>query len=358
MLRGRAFGDSLAVRQISERDGGETRLKSPARNPASAVAPRVLEHAQEDAELDAVGMRLDLAGLGRQLVDRPRVLASLPLGRVVDERHVRVGDGRLLEVLVHRGPAPLVAPLDLERHLGAAVALPVDLLVLEDPRLVLLGVDLHLEVVGRGAGAGARGDLDRLPGRELSVHAGRGDADPLLAPAHAQPVELRAVEELGEDRRDLVADDAGAVVDDGDAEPRRLAGGGRRRPVARHDLDLDRDVGEDAGLLGRVEGVVHRLLDAGEEGLARAVEAEEVPVLGEELGDGDLALAGAHLDGGDAGLRWRRGRPGLGQRLRVRHCLLDIRRRPAGARLSSPEVIGPRTALSAASVPHGGRGHA
>ena len=59
------------------------------------VALRVLEHPQEDAELDAVGMRLDLLRRRRQLVDRPRVLPRLALRRVVDERHVRVGDGRL-----------------------------------------------------------------------------------------------------------------------------------------------------------------------------------------------------------------------------------------------------------------------
>ncbi len=118
--------------------------------PRERVAPGVVEHSQEHAELDAVGMRLDLAGLGRQLLDRPRVLPGLALRRVVDERHVRVGDGDLLEELVHRGAALLVAPLDLERHLRAARVVPVDLLALEDPGLVLLGVDLHLEVVRRG----------------------------------------------------------------------------------------------------------------------------------------------------------------------------------------------------------------
>ena len=117
--------------------------------PREPVAPGVVEHPQENAELDAVGMRLDLAGLGRQLVDRPRILPGLPLRRVVDELHVRVGDGDLLEELVHRGAALLVAPLDLERHLRAALVLPVDLLALEDPGLVLLGVDLDFEVVGR-----------------------------------------------------------------------------------------------------------------------------------------------------------------------------------------------------------------
>ena len=210
------------------------------------VALRVLEHPEEDAELDAVGVRLDLLRRRRQLVDRPRVLPRLPLGRLVDELHVRVGDRGLREVLVDRGAALLVAPLDLERHLGAARDLPLDLLALEDPRLVLLGVDLHLEVVGRGARAGPRGDLDRLAGRQLGVHAGGRDPDALLAAAHAQPVELGAVEELREDRGDLLPDDAGAVVDDGDAEPRGLAGRGRGRAVARHDLDPHDDVGEDA----------------------------------------------------------------------------------------------------------------
>ena len=35
MLRGFAFGESLAVLQISAATAGETRLKSPERNPAS-----------------------------------------------------------------------------------------------------------------------------------------------------------------------------------------------------------------------------------------------------------------------------------------------------------------------------------
>jgi hypothetical protein len=262
-----------------------------------------VQHPQEDAELDPVGVRLDLAGLRRQLVDGPRILARLAFRRLVDEPHVRVGDGRLLEILVHRGAALLVPPLDLERHLRAAMALPVDLLVLEDPRLVLLGVDLHLEVVRRRPGAGAGDDLHRLPGGELCVHAGRGDADPLLPAAHAQAMELRAVQQLGEDRGDLLAHDARAVVDDGDPKPCRLAGGRRRRSIAHRDFHLHHDLGQDPGLLGRVERVVHRFLDAREQRFPRIVESEKMAVLGEELRDGDLPLTGAHLDGGDGGGR-------------------------------------------------------
>ena len=69
-----------------------------------------------------------------------------PSGVWYDELDVRIGDRGLLEILVDRGAAFLVAALDLQRHLRAALVLPLDLLVLEDPRLVLLGVDLHFEV--------------------------------------------------------------------------------------------------------------------------------------------------------------------------------------------------------------------
>ena len=193
------------------------------------MALGVVEHSQQHAELDAVGMRLDFARLRRQLFDRPGIFFGLALGRVVDELDVRIGNGRLLEIFVHRSPSFLIAAFDFERHLGAAMVFPVDLLLLEDPRLVLLGVDLHFEVVRRRPRAGARDDLHRLAGGQLRVHAGRRYADALLAAAHAQPMKFRPVEQLGEDPRDLLAHDAGAVVDHGDPEAVRLA---RRRRAA------------------------------------------------------------------------------------------------------------------------------
>jgi hypothetical protein len=102
-------------------------------------------------------------------------------------------------------------------------------------------------------------------------------------------VELAAVEQLAEHFPDLLDDDAGPVVLDRDAEA----------VLARLD-DLDGDLGQDAGLLAGVERVVDRLLDRRQQRLERGVEPEQVAVLGEELADGDLALARRHLLGGRA----------------------------------------------------------
>src|SRR5262249_6892281 len=112
------------------------------------------------------------------------------------------------------------------------------------------------------------------------------------------------------------------MVGDRDAEAAGLARR-RRRTAVGGDLQLDDDVRKDPGLLAGVERVVDGFLHAGQQGLARIVEAEEVPILGEELRDGDLALPGSHLDGRDWGLgcgsggglgRGGRGRLGCGRR--------------------------------------------
>src|SRR5262249_56106460 len=71
--------------------------------------------------------------------------------------------------------------------------------------------------------------------------------------------------------------------------------------------------GEGDGMLVRVEGVGEGFLGGGQQGLARIVEAEQMPVLREEFRDGDLALAGSHLDGRDAGFGRGRSRQ-LGRR--------------------------------------------
>jgi hypothetical protein len=58
--------------------------------------------------------------------------------------------------------------------------------------------------------------------------------------------------------------------------------------------DLHPDLGQDARLLAGVQGIVDGFLDRGQQGLARIVEAEHVAVLGEEVGDRDLALLLGH----------------------------------------------------------------
>ena len=153
----------------------------------------------------------------------------------------------------------------------------------EDLGLVLLGVDLDFVVMGRLALRDLRDDLHRLAGGQHAVHAGGADADALLAAAHPQAMELRAVEQLAEDQRDLFFEDARAVVLHADLE---AVGAGL--------LDVDPDFGQDAGLFAGVERVVDGLLDGGQQGLARVVEAQQVAVLGKELADRDIALAGGH----------------------------------------------------------------
>jgi hypothetical protein len=128
--------------------------------------------------------------------------------------------------------------------------------------------------VGGVLGIDLGDDLHRLAGGEHAVHAGGRDADALLAAAHPQPVKLRPIEQLAEDQRDLLADDAGAVV----LHAHPVAGA-----ALAHLLDVHPDLGKDARLLAGVEGVVHRFFHAREQRLAGRVEPEQVAVLGEEL---------------------------------------------------------------------------
>ena len=77
-------------------------------------------------------------------------------------------------------------------------------------------------------------------------------------------MELRAVEQLAEDQRDLFFEDARPVVLHADLEAVRAGA-----------LDVDPDFGQDAGLFAGVQGVVDGLLDGGQQGLAGVVEAQQ-----------------------------------------------------------------------------------
>ena len=147
----------------------------------------------------------------------------------------------------------------------------------------------------RGAFRGLRQNLHRPSGREHPVHAGGADADALLATALTQSMELAPVEELAEDQRNLFFDDSRAIVLDRDAKSTGL------RLVDPHP-----NLWQNARLLASIKRVVDGFFDGREQGFARVVETEQMPVLGKKLADGHVALLGGHrLGGGSACLgRW------------------------------------------------------
>jgi hypothetical protein len=157
----------------------------------------------------------------------------------------------------------------------------------EDFRVVFLGVDLDFVVVGRLAERDFRDDFHRLAGRQHPVHARRADADPLLAATHPQAVELGSVQQLAEDQRDLLLDDPGAVVLDTEL-----------KAVFPRLFDVDPDLGKNPALFASVQRIIHGFFDGGQQGFARVVETQQVPVLGEKLADRDIALFRRHSFGG------------------------------------------------------------
>ena len=148
---------------------GLTRENEWTRNCAIVGAFVSLEHRHQPAQLDAVRVRLDLLRLGRKLLGHPRVVFLVAVGIGVMDRHVRVGDGGLFEIIVDAAAAALVAGLQLDRDPRAVVDVdPLDAVLLdqfvaqavgrnlhalapavEDLRQVPLGVDLDFVVMGR-----------------------------------------------------------------------------------------------------------------------------------------------------------------------------------------------------------------
>src|SRR5439155_10367204 len=110
-----------------------------------------------------------------------RALGRADGPRVVD-RGVRVGERRVLDVAVDEALALLPVGDDLELDARPVLLVPLlHRLVVGDDRLVLPGVELDVEDVGRLAFAHAARDAGRLAGGELPVHRRRRDADALLA---------------------------------------------------------------------------------------------------------------------------------------------------------------------------------
>ncbi len=130
-------------------------------------------------------------------------------------------------------------------------------------RFVLLRIDLNFEKVSGRARSDTRDDLDRLAGRQLAIHARCRYADSLLTPTHTEPVKFRTVEQLCEDARDMLANDARTIVRHRDAEPSGLACRWRR-PVSRHDFQPDHDIRENTRFFAGIERVINGFLHTGQ----------------------------------------------------------------------------------------------
>ena len=177
----------------------------------------LLQERDEPAEFHAIGMRLDLLGLGGQVVRGTLKDPFRAVGPLEMKPGMRIGDRRLLQIFLDAAAAALELCLHLDRdpramvdriiavvgrhpfdgvlghqigpHLAGRQIDPLALAV-EDLGFVGFGVDPQFVVVGRFLGRGLRDDLHRLAGGEHPIHAGRRDADPLLAAAHAQAMEF------------------------------------------------------------------------------------------------------------------------------------------------------------------------
>src|SRR5208282_2112086 len=239
----------------------------------------------------------------RQDVGDARAVPYLAIGIGVMQRDVRIGHGRLLEILVDAAAAALVAGFQFDRHARAVIDfVPLDAVffniaaslvvglddnsfafAVENLRPVALGVDLQLVVMRVRSLGDLRHDLHRPAGGQHAVHARSTDADALLAAAHPHAMELRAIKELAENQGNLLTQDAGAAVLHADLEA-----------VFSHTLDMDPDFRQDARLFAGVQGVVDGLFDGREEGFARIVESQQMAVLGKKLAYRDFFLTGGH----------------------------------------------------------------
>ena len=193
--------------------------------------------------LDGLGGGFGIRG-GRRILGRvAQGQLFLLIGGDARGRHeldtgVRVGDGGEFEELIDAGAALLVTAFKFDGDAAAGGVISR----VEEPRIarsgtkrlvllrreilglgiegdlgaVGLGVHRQFDVLGGLLRAGAGVNHHGLAGGDQAVHAGRGDANALLAAGHFQAVELGPEEEPAEDVLDLSAGDARAVVDDGD----------------------------------------------------------------------------------------------------------------------------------------------
>ena len=154
---------------------------------------RLLQHPDQGAQLDAVGMGLDGARFARQGLGGAGEHLDLGIRRLVPDLGVRIGDRRLADVVVDRAPPLLVRADQLDLDPRSVRRLPLHHLVDDHLRDVIARVDLDLVVVRRLARRRARRDGNRLAGREQAVHAGSRNPNALLAARLPETMELRTI---------------------------------------------------------------------------------------------------------------------------------------------------------------------
>src|SRR5260370_21143192 len=109
---------------------------------------------------------------------------------------MRIGDDRLLDVLLHARASAAISGDELDLDTGAVLLLELHRLLAHHVGLVVLGVDPQVNLERGAAFAGLAGDDDGLAGRELPVEPRRADPYPLLPARLLEAVQLRTVETL------------------------------------------------------------------------------------------------------------------------------------------------------------------
>ena len=96
-------------------------------------------------------------------------------------------------------------------------------------------------------------------------------------------MKFRSVQQLAEDQRNLFFDDARAVI----LHANFVA-------VFAGLLDVDPQLGQDAGFFAGIERIIDGFFDRGQQCFARIVEAQQVAILGKEFADRNIALRRGH----------------------------------------------------------------
>ena len=159
--------------------------------------------------LDGHGARRDV---GRDAVEDERIVVEFHA-----ELCMRIDDGRVFQVLEQFLLCGDTA-LELQLNSCSVRENPVNLLMRQNLRLVVLGLDGKRHLVCRTRGVGSGNDGGRLAGCQLCIENCRRYSDTLLTAGLSYLVETGTVEQFCIDRRHLLRDDSRAIVFDNHAE--------------------------------------------------------------------------------------------------------------------------------------------